>query len=398
VSRRGAGCRSPVSSTDCRSIWPRRISAPSSRRSRGPGGGERGAARDRRALHQGGALSAASPGIRDGVFTAVAMNGAGVIHDVELALAGKTSEDVAARLPTDRSAWHGRPRSSSTRTGGGHSRGARVRRLRREGDRLIEGALPEKEPAREAYRLGVPVTVHVAVGPTSSTCIRGRRRGDREGSLRISVVLLPRRGALGGRLRQRRVGGHPSRGLPQGRLGGAEPRASAVPDHDRQHGLPRQYRADVNVVADHARRGERVPPDRAARDPLPLLMAAPRRAARLKDSFIIRFRDSRLDCVASEGGAPFVARRAMNLHGCALPHYAPSCGDSAGPSRYVDVFVTGSPKRPPHYQYGHVDAGRSGGFHAAVYGERLRCVERNRSERSKVASVAEWKPPREPGV
>jgi hypothetical protein len=27
------------------------------------------------------------------------MNGAGVIHDVELALAGKTSEDVAARLP-----------------------------------------------------------------------------------------------------------------------------------------------------------------------------------------------------------------------------------------------------------------------------------------------------------
>ena len=28
-------------------------------------------------------------------------------------------------------------------------------------------------------------------------------------------------------------------------------------------------------------------------------------------------------CVASEGGAPFVARRAMNLHGCALPHCAP---------------------------------------------------------------------------
>ena len=26
------------------------------------------------------------------------------------------------------------------------------------------------------------------------------------------------------------------------------------------------------------------------------------------------------------------------------------------------------------------------------------CVERNRSERAKVANVAEWKPPREPGV
>jgi hypothetical protein len=34
-------------------------------------------------------------------------------------------------------------------------------------------------------------------------------------------------------------------------------------------------------------------------------------------------RNSRLGCVASEGGAPFVARRAMNLHGCALPHCAP---------------------------------------------------------------------------
>ena len=28
-------------------------------------------------------------------------------------------------------------------------------------------------------------------------------------------------------------------------------------------------------------------------------------------------------CVASEDGASFVARRAMNLHGCALPHSAP---------------------------------------------------------------------------
>ena len=36
--------------------------------------------------------------IRDGVFTGVAMNGAGAIHDVELALAGRTSEDVAANL------------------------------------------------------------------------------------------------------------------------------------------------------------------------------------------------------------------------------------------------------------------------------------------------------------
>jgi len=29
-----------------------------------------------------------------------------------------------------------------------------------------------------------------------------------------------------------------------------------------------------------------------------------------------------LRCAASEG-TPFVARRAVNLHGCALPHFAP---------------------------------------------------------------------------
>ena len=37
----------------------------------------------------------------------------------------------------------------------------------------------------------------------------------------------------------------------------------------------------------------------------------------------MRLQDAPFGCVASEGGAPFVARRAMNLHGCALPHCAP---------------------------------------------------------------------------
>ena len=55
-------------------------------------------------------------------------------------------------------------------------------------------------------------------------------------------------------------------------------------------------------------------------------------------------------CAASEDGAPFVARRAVNLHGCALPHFAPP--PTAAPpdlplvrapsvlsSRYVTVFM-----------------------------------------------------------
>jgi hypothetical protein len=69
------------------------------------------------------------------------------------------------------------------------------------------------------------------------------------------------------------------------------------------------------------------------------------------------------------------------------------------------------------HKYGDVDVGRSGGvprsapyrplkgYPTGIYfmvGQRMErgrdCVERNRSERAKVASVAEWKPPREPGV
>src|SRR5262249_30618067 len=38
--------------------------------------------------------------IKQGLLTAVALNGSAAIHDFELALAGKTSEDVAAQLPT----------------------------------------------------------------------------------------------------------------------------------------------------------------------------------------------------------------------------------------------------------------------------------------------------------
>ena len=33
-----------------------------------------------------------------GVITSVAMNGAGIVHDLEIAMAGQTSEDVAAAL------------------------------------------------------------------------------------------------------------------------------------------------------------------------------------------------------------------------------------------------------------------------------------------------------------
>lgn len=104
-------------------------------------------------------------GIRDGVFSAVAMNGAGVIHDVELALAGKTSEDVEAHL-ADGSFGMARETAQFVHAAVGEGVreglgfGAAV------GKAVAESRARWKARSllAQAWRLGVPVTVHVAVG------------------------------------------------------------------------------------------------------------------------------------------------------------------------------------------------------------------------------------------
>lgn len=103
--------------------------------------------------------------IRDGVFTSVAMNGAGVIHDVELALAGRTSEDVEAGLADgsfgmarETAQFLGRALADGVPAGMGF--GAAIGRALRRSKAPYRG----KSLLAEAHRLGVPVTVHVAVG------------------------------------------------------------------------------------------------------------------------------------------------------------------------------------------------------------------------------------------
>jgi len=103
--------------------------------------------------------------IRDGVFTSVAMNGAGVIHDVELALAGKTSEDVEAGLADgsfgmarETAQFMGEALAAGVPAGMGF--GAAVGKALRGSKAPYRG----KSLLAEAHRLGVPVTVHVAVG------------------------------------------------------------------------------------------------------------------------------------------------------------------------------------------------------------------------------------------
>ena len=103
--------------------------------------------------------------MRRGVVSAVAMNGAGIIHDLEVAMAGQTSEDVAAAL-TDGSFGMVRETNSllakAIRNAGrqGLGLGESVGQL------ILDEDLPFKESSIFAAgaALGLPVTVHVAMG------------------------------------------------------------------------------------------------------------------------------------------------------------------------------------------------------------------------------------------
>ncbi len=103
--------------------------------------------------------------IRRRVITAIAMNGAGVIHDFELAFMGSTSEDVAAALAdgsfgmaeeTHRLINQAICEGAKKRRGLGESVGAMIAKRR----------LPYKNLSLLAtcFQLGVPATVHVAIG------------------------------------------------------------------------------------------------------------------------------------------------------------------------------------------------------------------------------------------
>ena len=62
--------------------------------------------------------------IARGILTGVAMNGSAAIHDLELAIAGHTSEDVGPRLPGRHLRLRARPPSCSPRPATGRPRTA----------------------------------------------------------------------------------------------------------------------------------------------------------------------------------------------------------------------------------------------------------------------------------
>ena len=99
-----------------------------------------------------------------GAFTHVAMNGAGAIHDFELARIGATTESVARYIRTgefglwDETAILNDWAVDGARIGLGLGENF--------GRRILEDRLPHRDVSilARAYELGVPVTVHVGVG------------------------------------------------------------------------------------------------------------------------------------------------------------------------------------------------------------------------------------------
>ncbi len=104
--------------------------------------------------------------MRRGYATAFALNGAAAIHDFEIALAGHTSEDVEAVLPDGRfgvAEETGREMNRAIRQGDAEGLGMGESLGRRlEAAPALQAA--ESSLLLQAYRHGVPVTVHVAVG------------------------------------------------------------------------------------------------------------------------------------------------------------------------------------------------------------------------------------------
>jgi hypothetical protein len=103
--------------------------------------------------------------IERGLVGAVVLNGAAAVHDVELAVAGKTSEDVAAQLPEGR---FGMAREAAdafavaARCGAENDLG-----LGRALGQYLDGldcAHADCSLVLAAYRADIPCTVHVALG------------------------------------------------------------------------------------------------------------------------------------------------------------------------------------------------------------------------------------------
>jgi hypothetical protein len=110
-----------------------------------------------------------SPGLirllEEGWITGLALNGAGAIHDLEIAFFGRTSEDVASQLPKGRfgmaretSRWINAWTVEAARREEGLGEGLGRAFLEKGGQGVARSLLAA------CYRLGVPATIHLSIG------------------------------------------------------------------------------------------------------------------------------------------------------------------------------------------------------------------------------------------
>jgi hypothetical protein len=103
--------------------------------------------------------------MQQGFISALSMNGAGIIHDAELAMVGRTSEDVDQELgrgtfgmSQETASFLNKSIKEGAKKGLGLGRSV--------GQALIQGGFPflSSSLLAEACRLDIPLTVHVAIG------------------------------------------------------------------------------------------------------------------------------------------------------------------------------------------------------------------------------------------
>ncbi len=103
--------------------------------------------------------------MKRGWITGLALNGAGIIHDFEIALCGRTSEDVPSQLKQGR---FGMAQETGELLNKAIQTGARMDLGLGEavGQLIARSSFPYKKYSLlgSAWRLGIPATVHVALG------------------------------------------------------------------------------------------------------------------------------------------------------------------------------------------------------------------------------------------
>ncbi len=99
-----------------------------------------------------------------GILTSLSLNGAGIIHDLELALIGRTSEDVDKEIL---SGAFGMAEETATILNGAIKGAGDAEGIGTAVGRVIQSSdFPFKNMSLLAagFRLGVPITVHIAIG------------------------------------------------------------------------------------------------------------------------------------------------------------------------------------------------------------------------------------------